>query len=187
MITAEQQRELDKYPTVYAKNDRYFMRSVRIKNFGEILATFKEKGSILDVGCGRGEFLAHARKLGFGRCVGTEIVPAFIRKNIHYALAWDLPFADNEFNAVTLLDVIEHVLPGDDEKTCRELLRVANYGIIITANNRPSIWNGEELHVNKRPYEEWHELFCKWFDGCRVTWLHDKAASYTQVWRIDLK
>ncbi len=86
----------------------------------------------------------------------------------------------------TLFDVIEHLLPGDDEAVCRELARVASRTVIITAANCTSTnANGEELHINRRPYEEWDALFSAWFAG-RSTWVRELGNRVSQLWRIDL-
>jgi hypothetical protein len=90
-----------------------------------------------------------------------------------------------------MLDVIEHLIPGDDERACRELGRVARRHIIVTANNRPSMRHiGEDLHINKRPHEEWDRLFRGWFAPAEVTWLkkmrHDQGTNASAAWRIDL-
>jgi hypothetical protein len=89
-----------------------------------------------------------------------------------------------------MLDVIEHLIPGDDELACRELARVARHHIINTANNKPSISKPAKdvLHINRRPYEEWNTLFHKWFLGARVRWISKgvKRAYISEAWRIDL-
>jgi hypothetical protein len=88
---------------------------------------------------------------------------------------------------VSLFDVIEHLIPGDDELACRELARVAKRHILITANNRPSFNKaGDDLHINKRPYEEWDQLFKSWFHGARVTWIRGHRSYISEAWRVDL-
>ena len=141
----------------------------------------------LDVSCGRGEMLDAASWLGFQPVQGTEIVPALIDgKRVVYAEVHALPFADQSFDVVTMFDVIEHLIPGDDEQACRELARVARRHVILTANNRPSFNAGdEELHINRRPYTEWDTLFQTWFRG-RVTWLNSDRNFSSQTWRVDL-
>lgn len=63
--------------------------------------------------------------------------------------------------------------------------RVARRHIILTASNRPSFNRaGDDLHINKRPHEEWDRLFRQWFSG-NVTWL-ERTISISETWRIDL-
>lgn len=186
-LTEAQSNELKKYPHAY-KQPKYRMSEKRAHS---IRITFEElpyRDSYLDVSCGRGEMLRFARELGFRYVAGTEVVPALIGGDVVYALAWDLPFGSGSFEVVSFLDVVEHLLPGDDERACRELGRVATHSILITANNLPSPLKPEkrvDLHVNKRPYEEWDALFREWFAGYTVTWLKDRVANKSELWRMD--
>jgi len=143
--------------------------------------------SYLDVSCGRGEMLGEAEKLGYSQVKGTEIVKDLIDGDrVIYGEVHDLPFKSKSFDTVTMFDVIEHLLPGDDELACRELARVARKTILISAANNVSIKpNGDVLHVNIRPYTEWDQLFRKWFPG-KVTWISDDQLRPSQTWRIDM-
>jgi ubiquinone/menaquinone biosynthesis C-methylase UbiE len=145
------------------------------------------RGALLDVGCGRGEMLRNAERLGFAPVRGVEIVPELIdgtrvvRGEVH-----QLPFDDRQFNVVTMWDVIEHLVPGDDAAACREMARVARRHVLLTANNKSSLQpDGTELHVNRRPYEEWDALFRGWFPG-KVTWMKGHRDYVSECWRVDL-
>jgi SAM-dependent methyltransferase len=81
---------------------------------------------ILDVGCGTGanlEMLA-----GFGQAEGVDVsddaLEFCIRKGLkaHKGLAEKLPFADESFDLVTALDVVEHL--DDDVAGLKEMRRV---------------------------------------------------------------
>lgn len=144
------------------------------------------RGSLLDVGCGRGEILDHALSLGFGPVAGTEVVPSLIGGRVVYGEVHALPFSARAFDVATMFDVIEHLIPGDDELACRELARVARKHILVTANNETSQRaTGEELHINRRAYEEWDALFRLWFPGS-VTWISEERQHPSQAWRVDL-
>lgn len=177
-LTAAQQFEIAKYEEVYETKGRdYRMKDPRK---GEAEAALREmpwRGSYLDVSAGWGEMLGFARTLGFERVAGTEVVPALLKDDVRYALAWDLPFDDGEFEVVTLFDVIEHILQGDDERVCRELARVASKAVLITTNNHPG-W----FHINIRDYDEWHRLFEAWFAPGDVRRIEGRAVS--KMWRI---
>lgn len=178
--------ELAKYPRVYARNPRYRMNARRHGMAFSVLKGTPYRGSYLDVACGRGEMMQAAKRLRFGVVRGTEIVPALCVKGVSLAPAWDLPFEDSSFDVVSMLDTIEHILPGDDYLACAELQRVAKHVVIISAANHASVHEGWDLHVNKRPHEEWDRLFREWFNG-DVRWLKEKAAKQTEIWRIDLR
>lgn len=186
-IRTAREAERDKYVKAY-QAPNYHMGGTRMAHAMEDIRALDPGQSFLDVSCGRGEMLDFADSLGYEDVIGTEIVPELIAGDVRVQLGYvhDLPFADERFDVVTMLDVIEHLIPGDDERACSELLRVARRHIILTANNKPSrSLLGEELHINRRPYEEWHELFQRWFSGCKVTWIK-RGRTVSETWRIDL-
>lgn len=185
MYSEAQAAEIAKYKMAYG-HPRYRMGDARKAAALAEMAGLPSpwRGRYLDVACGRGEMLDTALNLGFAEAQGTEVVPDLLGERVTYAVAWDLPFEDDSFDVVTLFDVIEHILPGDDEKVCRELARVARRCVLLTANNHPSNSLGVELHVNRRPYEEWDGLFKTWFPG-RVTW-RPAGGSPSETWRVDL-
>lgn len=148
------------------------------------------RGSYLDIGCGRGEMLDYAESIGFDPVRGLEIVPSLIDgERVVFGVGHDVPFPDSSFDVVSLFDVIEHLLPGDDEAVCREMARVARKHIILTANHHPSFCpvTGTDLHINRRPYEEWDRLFREWFPGT-VIWLKGRNRKYvSEAWRVNLQ
>lgn len=176
-----------KYQRAYRMQPNYRMGERRMEDAVRDLKAIPCRGSYLDVSCGRGEMLKHAKLMGFDPTTGTEIVPALIdgvkviRAEVH-----DLPFDNDAVDVATMFDVIEHLLPGDEEAACRELARVARRHVLLTANNRPSVNKaGDDLHINKRPYEEWDALFREWFPG-NVTWIKGGRSYVSESWRIDL-
>lgn len=181
-------REHKKYERAYAMNAKYRMKKERMQDAVDDLSALPCRGSYLDVSCGRGDMLDQAARLGFSPVQGTEIVPGLIDgSRVVRAEVHNLPFEAGSFDVVTMFDVIEHLLRGDDKNACRELRRVAHRHVILTANNRPSFNKaGDDLHINKRPYEKWDSLFRKWFDGCRVTWIKGNRHYVSEAWRIDL-
>lgn len=165
----------------------YRCQGSRLDNARADLSAIPVRTSYLDVSCGRGEMLDYARKIGFEHVIGTEVVEALLNKDVFYAQAHDLPFTDKCVDVASCFDVIEHLIPGDDEALCRELLRVARKHILITANNAPSCMaTGEDLHINKRPYKEWDALFREWFAPGAVTWIPTNHTHETERWRVDL-
>lgn len=186
MIEAERKSEHQKYSRAYS-HERYAMGQPRMADAVADLAAIPSRGAYLDVACGRGEMLRNAEALGFSPVQGIEIVPALIDgERVIYGEVHALPFPDKSFDVVTMLDVIEHLIPGDDERACRELARVARRHILLTANNRESKnFVGEQLHINRRPYEEWDSLFRAWFPGT-VTWIKGHRNYISEGWRVDL-
>jgi ubiquinone/menaquinone biosynthesis C-methylase UbiE len=179
--------EQAKYAKCY-QSSRYAMGALRMADAVKDLAALPVRGSYLDVGCGRGEMLTHAQHMGFYPVHGVEVVPDLIDgKRVVYGEAHILPFPDKAFDVVSLFDVIEHLEPGDDEDVCREMDRVAVKHILLTANNKPSHCpvTGADLHINRRPYDEWDRLFREWFTG-KVTRLSGRCY-VSEGWRVDFE
>lgn len=184
-VETKRKAEFIKYERAY-KNPKYRMKGARKIDAEFDLVNLPCRGSYLDVSCGQGDMLEIAERIGFAIVQGTEIIPDLIKGSVVYAEAHDLPFEDNSFDVVTMFDVIEHLIPGDDEKACRELARVSKKFILITANNKPSFNKaGDDLHINKRDYDEWDNLFRLWFPG-KVTWLKGKRNYVSETWKIEL-
>jgi len=185
-LVERRDREKNKYFECY-NLQTYRMGADRHDRARRCLASIKGPESYLDVGCGRGEMLDDARKLGFNAVIGVEVVDYLVNEDqgVVKGEAYNLPFTDGSFQVVSLFDVIEHLLPDDAEPTCRERERVAYQKSLITANNRPSVDRGVELHINRLPYDEWDAFFHEVFSG-RVTWMKE-LSSISETWRIDFE
>jgi 2-polyprenyl-3-methyl-5-hydroxy-6-metoxy-1,4-benzoquinol methylase len=107
-----------------------------------------EPASLLDVGCGEG-LLVHrwAQRLGERRVVGIDLQEKSIQAgwaerqapNLEYCVvqADSLPFAANEFDLVSAIEVLEH-LP-DPEQTLSEMARCAARHLLVSVPNEP-LW-----------------------------------------------
>ncbi len=180
----ERAKELAKYIDVYSKHQNYVVSKERFDQTRADLIQVPCRGSLLEVGCGPGKLLDLAETLGFAPVKGVEQVPACCDgERIIEGRAHELFFDDDSFDVCCMFDVIEHLLPGDDKLACEELYRVARKHILISASNRKSVYDGIDLHINKRPYEVWHRLFAKWMPG-RVVLMPGKHRS--PMFRIDL-
>jgi SAM-dependent methyltransferase len=105
--------------------------------------------SLLDVGCGEG-VLTHkwAQRIP-GRVVGIDLDdPALHAEwasrqapNLQYMVnkAENLPFADDEFEVATAIEVLEHV--PDPADTVAEMARVASKWLIVSVPREP-LWRG---------------------------------------------
>lgn len=115
---------------------------------------------LLDVGCSSGAFLHAAVKLGF-RAEGVE--PALQAAataqaaglKVHRGLLQEAGYADGQFDAITLFEVIEHLQqPQDLLKECRRILRPG--GILLIGTGNTDSWSmaalgarWEYLHIAK--------------------------------------
>lgn len=194
-LTRDEAREIElaKYERAYNQTDKlYTMNARRFKDASRFIEQLPCRGSLLDVSCGYGDIIKFARRIGFRRVCGTETQEQLLRGNVFYALAHELPFNDDFYEVVTMFDTIEHLLHGDDEEAIKEMCRVATKFVIVSANNGPSYNSaGDDLHINKRPFDEWHELFKKW-SSSKVIYLgcpeQDKNPRFLKspAWRIEL-
>lgn len=176
--------EVTKYVQAYAQPS-YAMGDKRKAHAIKMLEQTISRDSYLDIGCGRGEMLEHAEKIGYKQIEGTEVVFDLIMYNEHvrHALAHELPFADDEIATVSCFDVLEHLLPEDTIPALQEINRVASKQIILTANNQPSMCNGQDLHINKREYHEWDRLIRRHIDGyCQ--WVPKPANQISETWLV---
>jgi 2-polyprenyl-3-methyl-5-hydroxy-6-metoxy-1,4-benzoquinol methylase len=105
--------------------------------------------SLLDVGCGEG-VLVHewAQRLGEGkRVVGIDLEEESIQRgwakrqapNLEYKVmrAEHLPFAENEFDLASAIEVLEHV--PDPEHTLAEMARCAKRHLLVSVPREP-LW-----------------------------------------------
>jgi 2-polyprenyl-3-methyl-5-hydroxy-6-metoxy-1,4-benzoquinol methylase len=107
-----------------------------------------EPSSLLDVGCGEG-VLVHrwAQSLPNSRVVGIDLEEESIQEgwsrhrapNLEYRTmpAEDLPFATDEFELATAIEVLEHV--PDPEHTVAEMARCAKRHLLVSVPREP-LW-----------------------------------------------
>lgn len=96
--------------------------------------------TLLDVGCGKGEPARFINRKGRYFAVGLDAFEPYLRQcqkdKIHNAYIQgdvrQLPFADNSFDLVICLEVLEHLEREDGEKLLKELERVAKRQVILS-------------------------------------------------------
>jgi 2-polyprenyl-3-methyl-5-hydroxy-6-metoxy-1,4-benzoquinol methylase len=103
--------------------------------------------SILDVGCGEGVVTERLARLSNARTVGVDLGTEALRRewnarrgaalSFEEGSVYDLRFADDSFECVCALEVLEHLEHPDD--ALRELARVATRAIVVSVPNEP-IW-----------------------------------------------
>lgn len=105
---------------------------------------------ILDLGCGTGMMVEVLMRQGY-QVLGVDLRPEGLCAT-HQALPWSwllqaeatkLPLADNIFDAVLLLDVLEHV---DEQVLLQEVYRVLRPGglVLITVPAIPWLWSSRD-------------------------------------------
>jgi 2-polyprenyl-3-methyl-5-hydroxy-6-metoxy-1,4-benzoquinol methylase len=104
--------------------------------------------SVLDVGCGEGVLVQRwAERLGDGRVVGVDLEEDSIQAgwaehaapNLEYKVVEtaELPFAANEFDLASAIEVLEHV--PDPERTLAEMARCARSHLLVSVPREP-LW-----------------------------------------------
>jgi 2-polyprenyl-3-methyl-5-hydroxy-6-metoxy-1,4-benzoquinol methylase len=104
--------------------------------------------SLLDVGCGEGVLVQRwARRLPHARLVGIDLEEPSIQlgwsrhaaTNLEYRVmeAKELPFAENEFELASAIEVLEH-LP-DPEQTLSQMARCARSHLLVSVPREP-LW-----------------------------------------------
>jgi len=131
-----------------------------LDQIAKLLGQPPEKIRLLDVGCSSGAFLHAAVKLGF-RAEGVEPAPKAAATaqaaglKVHQGLLQEAGYADGQFDAITLFEVIEHLQhPQDLLHECRRILRPG--GILLVGTGNAGSWSmaamgarWEYLHIAK--------------------------------------
>lgn len=122
------------------------------------LAALQPGARVLDVGCGTGEYVLRAGKLGFS-AYGVEPAEAMrnvaIEKNpgstILDGVATALPFPDDTFDLVICIEVLRYLHRSDNRQALREMHRVLKPGgiMFLTTVNRYAL-DGFYLHYRLR-------------------------------------
>jgi 2-polyprenyl-3-methyl-5-hydroxy-6-metoxy-1,4-benzoquinol methylase len=132
-------------------------------NFESTLAelfALSDPKSLLDVGCGEGVLIHEwAQQIAPARVVGLDLEEASIQAgweqrkadNLEYRIMdvsqKGLPFADDEFDVATAIEVLEHV--PDPAATVAEMARVASRWLLVSVPREP-LWRG--LNVARGAY-----------------------------------
>jgi SAM-dependent methyltransferase len=122
----------------YAINDAWLERR-QLERLREVERR-REAGRLLDVGCGRGEFLRVARDRGW-QCFGVEISPQASdearRKGLDVATGRfeDVDYPDSFFDVVTIYHVLEHLHdPREALSKAYQLLKSGGLLVVAVPN-----------------------------------------------------
>ncbi|HEV2801776.1 MAG TPA: class I SAM-dependent methyltransferase [Pyrinomonadaceae bacterium] len=142
------------------------------RRLGDTLAREAERrlggrrGRFLDVGCGRGEVVRAAAERGWD-AEGCDISAEFVRyareKNgvrAHAATLEQMQYPDASFDAVTLVEVIEHLY--EPATTVRELSRIVRPGgvVYLSTPNEESVYQSLGNLYYKARGRDWVVNLC---------------------------
>jgi 2-polyprenyl-3-methyl-5-hydroxy-6-metoxy-1,4-benzoquinol methylase len=118
------------------------------RSLAELFAQASPK-TLLDVGCGEAVLTHKWAQSIEGRVVGLDLDDPLLhaewekRKapNLEYVVmkAENMPFADDEFEVATAIEVLEHV--PDPEHSVAEMARVASKYLLVSVPREP-LWRG---------------------------------------------
>lgn len=140
------------YEKIYELENRYWWHVGRRYIIKTLLKKYLSTDSnqlILDIGCGTGGNFNTLRD--FGKVVGVdnskqalEFAKQKGHTNTVVASAIDLPFADQKFNCVVMLDVLEHI--EDDYSALEEAYRVLkpDGSFLLTVPAYQWLWSGHD-------------------------------------------
>lgn len=139
----------------------------------KVIRSFRRSGRLLDIGCAYG-LLVKAASRDF-EAFGIDISDFALSKskmfcngNVSKASASILPFKDEAFDVVTLIDTLEHVSqPSQCLEDIARILRTN--GILMLQLPNPLIWThvcgrmgfGDETHRNDLLIENWKTVLEK--------------------------
>jgi SAM-dependent methyltransferase len=145
---------------VVLEEDRHWWFASRTRAIMAYLDHYVGPGKdlrILDIGCGAGNMAHHLA--AYGQVVGVDPYPRPLEVarqrglNVRQASATDLPFGDQSFDLVALLDTVEHV--ADEEAVFAECRRVLKPGgkLLVTVPAFMWLWsNNDVINAHERRY-----------------------------------
>jgi len=132
---------------------------------------------VLDIGCGRGHTVELLRKEGYD-CDGIDqikINPDMLVGDVTKPLG-----LEKKYNTCLCIDVIEHIT-DDILEGLFENFKLFNTQI-FSIHNGPSIYKGEDLHVNRKSFDEWDSIVSKHFNLMNKKIIHhEQILFHTEI------
>ena len=163
------------------EEDKHWWFAGRTWSLLHMLDRMLEPGAerqVLDIGCGAGNMFHHLARYGSVVGVDNNPKPLAVARNRGYTVkegeAEELPFDDDGFELVALLDTVEHC--DDDMPVLRECYRVCAPGgyLVVTVPAFMWLWSHNDvLNDHKRRYtarELRHKLRRVGFRSRRMTY-----------------
>lgn len=136
-----------KYQTKKGYHWRDYVRGGKYRKHCDFIKKWVTEKNILDVGAGDGiiTFLLGAKGID-NEQAAVDIAEA-VGVDVSLGDAYNLSFADNIFDAVTMIDVLEHF--GEPERALQEARRVAPILYIATPERQPDNRVRDKFHVQE--------------------------------------
>jgi len=124
-----------------------------IKHGNPFIYHYFNNCKVLDVGCGKGEFLMRNPENFYGIDISKSLVDICVSKGLNatVASATDLPFQDESIEAINCDNIIEHLPPDSAATMLNEFARVLKKGgvIVLRSPLGENVWN---TFSHLRPY-----------------------------------
>lgn len=166
----------------YDKEFFDFVNESSGRSAAKFLAQFSDKvfprsriQTVLDVGCGRGVWVAEWLRMGVPRVLGIDgdyvpreslLIPQDMFQSRDISMPFDLGI---KFDLVECLEVAEHVPDAHADTLVANLVRHGD--VVLFSAAIPG--QGGEFHVNEQPYGYWRDKFAR--QGYR---LHDAIRTH---------
>lgn len=146
--------ELTEHYNSYERNN--YISPITVNNYQVLLKSFesyRDKGNILDIGCGDGYFLAEAKKMGWN-VYGTEFTDEAITVcaakgiNMSQGPLDSANYNELSFDIITSFEVLEHINnPREEIDHINKMLRKGGLMYLTTPN-----FNALERYILKDKY-----------------------------------
>jgi SAM-dependent methyltransferase len=137
----------------------------------KLLRQYRQAGTLLDIGCGNGQFLSYARDAGF-KVMGAELeenaLNLALEKGLDVAplMLTDRELNSRQFDVITMFGVLEHLMePRRDINIVNDMLSPGGIFMGITPNAQSLV--GMLLHEKARFYTPRNHPHVFSFDSIR--------------------
>lgn len=141
-----------KYNTKQAYHWRDYVRGGKYRKHCDFIKSWVQEEVLLDIGAGDGIITYLLRAKGIDNEEKAVEIANAIGVDVSLGDAYNLPFEDDSFEAVTMIDVIEHF--DEPEKALAEARRVAPVIYIATPERQPNRRVRDKFHVQEWTREE---------------------------------
>ena len=174
------EKEIKKYDYLFENNDlynanknhpRYAVAEKFLKKCGKVKL-------VADIGCGRGIFFDMLQRKGlqvFGLDPSIIIINSKKSPFIIQGTCDNIPFADDLFDVVFCLDVLEHIPGILISDSLKELRRISKKYLIISAASHEDIVEKLKVHISIKSYLEWEKIISKYFKIVSEEIIHSKT------------
>lgn len=130
------------------------MWEIYISNLDEILQNNSEITSVIDVGCGMGQFTLELanRHVQFDKIVGIDFLKETINiprenpnifRNVDFIRGdlLDMPFKNKSFDITFCLNTLHHIHKLDFKKAIEELARITKKYLVLEIRNKKNVFD----------------------------------------------